>query len=69
MHIYDENGGGSAVCSQFIASYTTLREDCELHPKEDGMYLEIFSGKRYACQNGSLRYSVPKGTTVLFVKE
>ncbi|MBE5782552.1 MAG: hypothetical protein E7329_04460 [Clostridiales bacterium] len=69
IHIYDENGGGSAVCSQFIASYTTLREDCELHPKEDGMYKEIFSGKTYECKNGSLRYSVPKGTTMLFIKE
>ena len=69
IHIYDENGGGSAVCSQFISGYTTLREDCELHPKEDGTYLEIFSGKRYECKNGTLRYSVPKGTTMLFIKE
>lgn len=69
IHIYDENGGGSAVCSQFIASYTTLREDCELHPREDGLYREIFSGKTYECKNGSLRYFAPKGTTMLFVKE
>ncbi|MBE5782553.1 MAG: hypothetical protein E7329_04465 [Clostridiales bacterium] len=68
-HIYDENGGGSAICSQFIASYTTLRENCELHPKEDGVYREIFSGKTYECKNGALRYSAPKGTTMLFVKE
>ena len=68
VHIYDENGGGSAVCSQFIASYTTLREDCELHPREDGWYREVFSGKLYECQNGSLRYSAPTGTTMLFIK-
>ena len=69
VHIWDENGGGSAICSQFVCSYTTLREDCELHMKEDGVYREVFSGKLYECRNGLLRYHAPKGSTMLFVRE
>ena len=68
VHIWDENGSGTAICSQFVCSYTTLREDCELHMKEDGVYREVFSGQRYACKNGLLRYHAPKGQTMLFVK-
>ena len=69
IHIWDHNGGGTAVCSQFVGAYTTLREDCELHMQQDGVYREMFSGKRYECRGGVLRYSVPKGTTMLFVRE
>ena len=69
VHIWDENGSGTAICSQFVCSYTTLREDCELHMKEDGPYREVFSGQLYECKNGMLRYHAPKGTTMLFVKE
>jgi len=69
VHIWDENGSGTAICSQFVCSYTTLREDCELHMKQDGVYREVFSGKLYECKDGLLRYRVPKGTTMLFVKE
>ena len=68
-HIWDENGSGTAICSQFVCSYTTLREDCELHMKEDGVYREVFHGETYECKDGILRYHAPKGTTMLFIKK
>ena len=69
VHIWDENGGGTSICSQFVGAYTTLREDCELHMKEDGIYREMFHDQTYECRDGVLKYTVPKGTTMLFVKE
>ena len=69
VHVYSEQGSGTAVCSQFVAAYTTLTEDCELHMKEDGAYRELFSGARYETRQGLLRYHAGKGQTMLFVKE
>ena len=69
VHIWSENGAATAICSQFVCAYTTLREDCELHMKEDGLYREMFHDQIYECKNGVLKYHAPKGTTMLFVKE
>jgi len=69
VHIWDENGGGTAICSQFVCAYTTLREECELHMKQDGVYREVFHDQTYECRGGVLRYTAPKGTTMLFVRE
>ncbi len=69
VHIYDENGGGLAVCSQFICAYTTLTEDCELTLPEDGEFEEIFTRARYKTENKKLRYHAKSGTTMLFVKK
>ncbi len=69
VHLYDRSGAGTAICSQFISAYTTLTEKCELYPREDGVYREVFSGKEYECRNGVLKYDAPAGTTMLFVKK
>ena len=47
-------GSGTAICSQFVCSYTTLREDCELHLKEDGLYREVFSGQLFYIHRGTV---------------
>ncbi len=69
VHIYSEQGSGTAICSQFVCAYTTLTEDCELHMPEDGRYRELFHGETYECRGGLLTYHAPRGTTMLFVKE
>ena len=69
VHVYSEQGSGTAVCSQFVAAYTTLTEDCVRHMKQDGTYRDLFSGKLYVTDHGDLRYHADKGQTMLFVRE
>ncbi len=68
VFIYDENGGGLAAASDFVCSYTTLRENCELNMPEDGKYVEVWSGEEYECVGGKLRYHAEKGRTMMFRK-
>ena len=69
VHIYSEQGSGTAISSQFVSAYTTLTEDCALHMKEDGVYRDVFSGETYETENGMLRYHAKKGRVMLFVRE
>ena len=69
VHIYDEDGGGLAVTSQFICHYTTLQEDRTLHLKEDGIYTDLWSGKEYEVKDGILSYHAERGRTMLFRKK
>ena len=69
VHIYSEQGSGTAICSQFVSTYTTLTEDCALHMNEDGVYRDVFSGETYETENGMLRYHAKKGRVMLFVRE
>jgi hypothetical protein len=69
VHVYSEQGSGTAICSRVISAYTTLTEDCELHMPEDGCYHEMFHDQTYECKDGLLCYHAPLGTTMLFVKE
>ncbi len=69
VHIYDEDGGGLSVTSQFISHYTTLTEDRVLHVKEDGIYKDIWNGGEYEAKDGVLSYHAEKGKTMLFVKK
>lgn len=68
VFIYDENGGGLAVSSDIICSYTTLREDCELRMPEDGIWREVWSGERFECRGGLMRYHAEAGRTMMFVR-
>lgn len=68
VHIWDEDGGGLSVTSQFISHYTTLTTDRVLHVKEDGVYTDIWSGRKYEAKNLILSYSAEKGKTALFIK-
>ena len=69
VHIYSEQGSGTAICSQFVSAYTTLTEDCVLHMKEDGVYRDVFSGETYETAHKELRYHAKKGRVMLFVRE
>ena len=69
VHIYSDQGSGTAICSQFVAAYTTLTEECVLHMKRDGVYRELFSGRTYVTVKGDLCYHAEKGQTMLFVPE
>lgn len=67
VHVYSDQGSGTAACTQFVSAYTTLTEDCVLHMKQDGTYRDLFSGKLYTTDHGDLRYHADKGQVVLFV--
>ena len=69
VHIYSEQGSGTAICSQFVSAYTTLTEDCVLYMKEDGVYRDVFSGETYETAHKELRYHAKKGRVMLFVRE
>lgn len=66
VFIYDENGGGLAAASDFVCSYTTLREDCELHMPKDGVWREVWSGEEFVCRDGVIRYHAESGRTMMF---
>ncbi len=68
VHIWENNGAATAVCSQFVCCYAP-REEVTLRMKRDGAYRELFSGETFVCENGELRYRAEKYRTMLFVRE
>ena len=69
VHIYDRDGGGTAICSQFMGAYTTLTEDRTYYMKEDGIYTDLFSGEKFRCEGGVMKLHAESGRTLLLVKE
>ena len=69
VHIYADNGVATYINSSFVGVYNTKADTTQVRLPKDGTYLELFSGKRYTTENGTVTLPTAESPAQMLILE